>query len=164
MVRLRIHASRDLIVVVSVLVIGIAGSGCMQPKDDDSAENTDVSASTAGQNLDPIAQGRAAYMKYCQSCHGASATGDGPVASLLKVPPADLTQLTTKYGSYPVDKVYNTIDGRQAPGSHGTRQMPVWGNVWTDREGGADAEERITRQINELVEYLRTVQQIPVDK
>ncbi|RMF60092.1 MAG: hypothetical protein D6746_07330 [Bacteroidetes bacterium] len=77
---------------------------------------------------------------------------------MLKVPPPDLTRLAERYGTYPVDLVYKTIDGREMVQGHGTREMPVWGNIWTDQDGGADAETRINRQISELVEYLRTLQ------
>jgi mono/diheme cytochrome c family protein len=39
-------------------------------------------------------EGRDLYMRYCASCHGISATGDGPVAAALEPRPADLTRLT----------------------------------------------------------------------
>ncbi len=38
-----------------------------------------------------IAQGAVLYPAHCASCHGAQGRGDGPAASSLPVPPADLT-------------------------------------------------------------------------
>lgn len=47
------------------------------------------------------ASGQDMFLAYCATCHGKSATGDGPAASALKVAPADLTGLTKKYGDTP---------------------------------------------------------------
>jgi putative copper export protein/mono/diheme cytochrome c family protein len=38
-----------------------------------------------------IADGSAIYARHCVACHGAGGHGDGPLASTLPVPPADLT-------------------------------------------------------------------------
>ncbi len=109
---------------------------------------------------DPIASGKATYEASCMSCHGTEARGDGPVAELLTIPPADLTQLRKKQGGlFPVDEVYRIIDGREEYRAHGTREMPVWGNIWSDAEGQPIAEEKVERRINELVEYLRSIQE-----
>ena len=37
--------------------------------------------------------GKQMFGDYCAPCHGLSGKGDGPAASALKIPPADLTQL-----------------------------------------------------------------------
>ncbi len=140
--------------VIAVMLAAALAVGCGKPGEEAGGPSVVTETAVA----DPIVRGKASFEKYCANCHGAEARGDGPLAELLKVPPADLTRLTVKYGSYPVDLVYQTIDGREAKLGHGTREMPVWGNVWTDQDGGADAETRIARQINEIVEYLRTLQ------
>jgi len=144
--------------LVIVFTMLLAGAGCVQPQVEESKAENSVGVLPASEDADPIIQGRKTYETFCMSCHGESAKGDGRLAGLLKVPPPDLTKLTEKYGTYPIDYVYETIDGRKALGSHGTRQMPVWGNVWTDQEGGTDAEGEVRIQINELVEYLRSLQ------
>jgi hypothetical protein len=36
--------------------------------------------------------------------------------------------------------------------------MPVWGNIWTERDGEPIPEEEVQARINELVEYIRTLQ------
>ena len=42
-----------------------------------------------------LAQGKEEFTRYCASCHGLTAKGDGPMADQLKKAPADLTQLAT---------------------------------------------------------------------
>lgn len=108
---------------------------------------------------DPIARGRASYESFCMSCHGPEAKGNGPVATLLKVPPPDLTQISRKHnGSFPATMIYEQIDGREDIRAHGTREMPVWGNIWSEKDGVPQSEDDTRRQISELVEYLRSIQ------
>lgn len=108
---------------------------------------------------DPIAQGKASFDSYCISCHGVSATGDGPVAAALTIRPTDLTQLRNENnGTFPTDKVYSTIDGREVMYSHGTREMPIWGNIWRENNGKPRPEEDVHDQISQIVEYLRSIQ------
>ncbi|MGH0034018.1 MAG: c-type cytochrome [Myxococcota bacterium] len=72
--------------------------------------------------------GRQYYTRYCGSCHGATGNGKGPVASVLKTPPADLTRLSEKYGlPLPEKPLLAYIDGRTEVDAHGPREMPVWG-------------------------------------
>ncbi len=72
--------------------------------------------------------GKIEYQSRCSSCHGTDAKGDGPIADQLKIPPADLTQLAKKNGGvFPLNAVYEKIDGRQEVKAHGPREMPVWG-------------------------------------
>jgi hypothetical protein len=60
--------------------------------------------------------------------HGPDGKGNGPVAPKLKTKPADLTTVAKRNnGVFPLTAVYQTIDGRKATGSHGGREMPIWG-------------------------------------
>src|ERR1700674_130229 len=73
--------------------------------------------------------GEALYLTYCASCHGRSGRGDGPVADLLRVRPANLTRFTTQNGGvFPTAKLQRVIDGRDV-GSNGNPDMPVWGEA-----------------------------------
>jgi len=73
--------------------------------------------------------GEALYMSYCASCHGASATGDGPMAALLSVPVADLTTLAARnQGMFPLVPVVQLVDGRRTLRGHGG-PMPVFGPI-----------------------------------
>ena len=75
--------------------------------------------------------GKEMYLKYCASCHGNQGKGDGPVSRDLKVKVSDLTLWRSKnQGAYPIDRVMSSIDGSRLVRAHGTRTMPVWGEVF----------------------------------
>ena len=112
--------------------------------------------------------GKNEYLRSCASCHGASGKGDGYVVKALVKRPADLTKLTeANKGVFPFSRVYDAIDGRIAVIAHGTRDMPVWGNVYT-REWNVGlpaglaskeiAESMMRVRILALIEYLSTLQ------
>lgn len=113
-------------------------------------------------SMDPIASGRDAYMNFCASCHGEDGKGNGPVADVMSVQPADLTLIREHNdGTFPVDSIYAYIDGRADVQAHGTREMPVWGNVWSEVDGAPIPQERVDRRIRLLVEYIRSIQEEP---
>ncbi len=103
------------------------------------------------------------YQRFCSSCHGESAHGDGPVAATLAVGVPDLTQLYRRYGNrFPVAELRETIDGRNIVIAHGARTMPVWGyEFWW--EDGADVEAEATARatIEKLLDYIRSLQDAP---
>ncbi len=79
----------------------------------------------------------ALYRRYCASCHGLTGKGDGPVAELFKVRPADLTRLAERYGNeHLVDTVQQAIDGRRPVQAHGEKDMPVWGEFFAEEFKG----------------------------
>jgi mono/diheme cytochrome c family protein len=41
--------------------------------------------------------GKEMFLQYCTPCHGPNGKGNGPAASAMRVPPADLTRLAAKY-------------------------------------------------------------------
>jgi len=111
--------------------------------------------------------GKHEYLRSCAACHGTSGKGDGPVAKSLTKPPADLTKLTEgNRGVFPVSRVYDVIDGRVQVAIHGTREMPVWGEVYTrdvrSRAPRAMPEEMIDAMVRVrilgLIEYISTLQ------
>jgi mono/diheme cytochrome c family protein len=67
------------------------------------------------------------YARFCASCHGDGARGDGPVAPTLAALVPDLTRISERYGEFPADRLRQIIDGRSLVPAHGTRYMPVWG-------------------------------------
>ncbi|NND70280.1 MAG: cytochrome C [Rhodothermales bacterium] len=108
---------------------------------------------------DPVDNGEISYALYCTSCHGEQGYGDGPVASALTVKPTDLTKLTQKYdGIFPAEEIYAYVDGRRDVAAHGTRDMPVWGQVWQE-EGSKQSDEEVDTRLRELVEYIRSLQE-----
>jgi mono/diheme cytochrome c family protein len=104
--------------------------------------------------------GRADFLRFCSSCHGASARGDGPVAASLKTRPADLTRIAARRsGRFPASEVTEVIDGRRVLDAHGSREMPVWGLILARPiHEEASGEEVLSGRLLVLVEYLRSIQ------
>ncbi|HYM34128.1 MAG TPA: c-type cytochrome [Steroidobacteraceae bacterium] len=105
--------------------------------------------------------GKELYRKFCASCHGQSARGDGPIAASLKKTPADLTLIWSRYGQFPEKRIEEIVDGRVAVDAHGPSAMPVWGEEFTRSQAGdADAEKDAQTVIRKIVEYIRTLQRM----
>ena len=104
--------------------------------------------------------GKEMYLRYCSSCHGRKATGDGPVSRDLKIKVPDLTILGREnHGVYPLDEVMATIDGRRSVRAHGGREMPVWGeNFRAEAEGKKYVELTTLLKAKIIAEYLATLQ------
>ena len=102
--------------------------------------------------------GAVIFSRYCTSCHGKEAKGDGPLARSLRVAPADLTGLARRnHGKFDAQKVARIIDGRDSVASHGDSDMPVWGDAFK-RSSEGYSEAKVKQRIQSLVEYLRSVQ------
>ena len=104
--------------------------------------------------------GEEIFGRFCASCHGDMAHGDGPVARSLGVMVPDLTKITQRYGNFPTNVIRDTIDGRGARiDAHGSRTMPVWGyEFWVEEGGDVTAQQEMRKTIAKLVEYLRSIQ------
>ncbi|NEU96158.1 cytochrome c [Bradyrhizobium sp. UFLA 03-164] len=119
--------------------------------------------------------GKAEFQASCASCHGADGKGKGPVSEQLKVPPADLTALAKhNNGVFPINAVYETIDGRKAISAHGTHEMPIWGERFNPVKSlphtvdptydaldlSRDLREVVVRtRILTVIDYLNRIQQ-----
>ena len=98
------------------------------------------------------AAGHREFRHSCAVCHGLGGKGEGVMATLnlLTVKPTDLTQLSKKNkGAFPFWQVYRIIDGREEVKGHGTRDMPIWGDVFLQQEGGKVVDE--TRAIGRIL-------------
>lgn len=109
------------------------------------------------------AKGKVTYRIYCSNCHGAEAKGDGKLAKLLTVEPADLTDLIEKkdQGEFPADRVRASIDGRAEVAGHGFRDMPVWGDAFQPMDPEMSDPDKVKAaqgKVAELVAYLKTIQ------
>ena len=103
-----------------------------------------------------IARGRIVYTRYCVSCHGKDARGDGPLAKELRVPVPDLTTLAARSGgAYPHDRVVRIISKGDEVRGHGTADMPAWGPAF-NRTNGIEAS--VDEAIRNLARYLGSVQ------
>jgi mono/diheme cytochrome c family protein len=106
--------------------------------------------------------GKARFERYCSSCHGTDAKGDGPIANLLTTKPVDLTQLAkNNAGKFPGTKVMREIDGRDTVRAHGTSDMPVWGENFkaAGTRSSHTAESATRGAAQEIVQYIQTIQE-----
>jgi len=119
-----------------------------------------AATSATAQAIDEYS-GQETYMRYCAACHGTTGAGDGPVASGLPITVPDLTRLQARKGDqFPEEVLRKIIDGREVVIVHGTRYMPVWGyEFWVEEGADEAAQERVTIIVDNLVEYLRSIQQ-----
>ena len=103
------------------------------------------------------ASGVEMFKSYCAACHGGDARGNGPAASALKVPPADLTKLAAKNGGkYPALKVSAVLRGQEALAAHGSQEMPIWGDLFRGMSGGHESE--VQQRVVNLTRYIETLQ------
>jgi mono/diheme cytochrome c family protein len=110
-----------------------------------------------GSSTTDAPSGAALYTDRCASCHGATATGDGPTSRALKHVPPDLTNLSLKNnGVFPSARVHRIIEGRDVD-SHGDREMPVWGDVFK-AQGDRLAREATQKRIDAIVVFLESIQ------
>lgn len=104
------------------------------------------------------ASGKQMYASYCAACHGTDAKGNGPAASALKTPPADLATLSKNNGGqFPGLKVSTAIRGDANVVAHGTKEMPVWGSLFRDMSQGHEGE--VQQRINNLTKYIESLQE-----
>ena len=105
-----------------------------------------------------VLQGGDDFRFHCVACHGHDGRGDGTMAEILAVPPADLTGIALRNGgSFPFWRVYTIISGEMAMAGHQTFQMPgYWRRFERDenKPGYLPAHLRILL----LTHYLASIQ------
>ena len=103
-------------------------------------------------------QGKDLFKAYCASCHGLDAKGKGPMSAALKTPPADLTRISIRNrDAFPMLRVQKIISGEEQPSGHGSREMPVWGPIFSHVTQDVDLG-RV--RIDNLARYLRDIQEM----
>ncbi len=105
--------------------------------------------------------GKAYYRQYCATCHGASGKGDGPLSAALKSKTPDLTQLAKQNGGkFPYMDVLDTIDGAKPVASHGSKEMPAWGETFQSDVGVDPMTQASVRgRLMLLTDYIRSIQE-----
>ncbi|HYM07723.1 MAG TPA: c-type cytochrome [Terriglobales bacterium] len=105
-----------------------------------------------------VPSGKVMFKQYCASCHGIDAKGQGPLATMLKVPPANLTTLAKRHeGKFPYDYVADVL--RFGPGPtvlHGSSDMPTWGPIFEYLD--KNDEDAVKQRIKNLCNYLASLQ------
>jgi mono/diheme cytochrome c family protein len=113
------------------------------------------SAPPKNSRMAQAAKGKVHFQQYCVSCHGED--GTGIYIDSLNTQPANLTKLgSAKSDAFPILYVANVIDGRKMAKNHGTRTMPVWGEVFSEKEYLDESE--IKGKLAEIIAYLMTIQ------
>jgi mono/diheme cytochrome c family protein len=111
---------------------------------------------TAAHAAEPT--GLALFATHCASCHGDNGEGDGPVAAVMTITVPNLRTLSMRNGgAFPADAVIAYIDGREQRAAHGSRRMPIWGDVLQD-ENAADGGNSARPRIAALVEFIERLQ------
>ena len=106
-----------------------------------------------------VPSGKVMYKDYCAACHGLDAKGNGPVAHMLKLLPADLTTLANRHGGkFPYEYVSGVLRfGTGATILHGSKDMPTWGPIFESLDKN---NERVVQQrIKNLCDYLASLQE-----
>lgn len=109
------------------------------------------------QRIDSI-QGPVLYQAYCAVCHGKDAKGNGPMAKNLRTAPSDLTRYAARRGGNVFRaEMRRIIKGENdAQSMHGTREMPVWGPIFSE-VGPGDRDMGEVR-IDNLIRYIESLQ------
>ena len=141
-------AVAGIIALFSGAFSGIIRAQSKQADKQSSADSVKLIDSIQGPNL---------YRAYCAVCHGPNAKGDGPMMMFLKTAPSDLTRISARNGGmFPLAKVRRVISGEESlPGGHGTRQMPIWGPIFSQVAWDQDLG-RV--RIDNLARYLESLQ------
>jgi mono/diheme cytochrome c family protein len=101
-------------------------------------------------------QGPALYKAYCAVCHGSDGKSGGSMAQSVKVRPPDLTRISARNGgNFPLARIERIISGEELlPAGHGTREMPVWGPIFSqiawDQDLGRVRIDNLARYIKEM--------------
>jgi mono/diheme cytochrome c family protein len=132
---------------VAVAIVGLAlsvGTAAAQPK----IEKVPIKPVSA-------ADAKQMFTSYCAVCHGADAKGHGPAAASLTKAPADLTRISARNGgNFPSVKVKRYIEGLDEIPAHGSRDMPMWGDLF--RSLGRDSADI---RVQAMADYLKSLQQ-----
>lgn len=113
-----------------------------------------------------IDRGKIEFVNNCAACHGVDGKGNGSLGNLLQRSPPDLTLLAkNNQGVLPINRLYGVMAGEGVP-SHGSRDMPIWGQEYLVEEsqrlrearGAYDAPAVVRARILTLLEYIARIQ------
>lgn len=143
-------SGRKLTWVLAVLLIGVwAGAEDQTPAP--VVKHVPIKAAS------PVS-GHDMYTAYCAVCHGKDGRGAGPAAAALKIPPPDLTVLSKNNGGkFPSSQVTGVLNGTAVLPAHGSKDMPVWGQLFWTLSHGSKGEVQL--RVQNLTEYIKSLQE-----
>jgi mono/diheme cytochrome c family protein len=95
------------------------------------------------------------FTAYCAVCHGKDGKGNGPAAKALNKAPADLTRISARNnGVFPEVRVRRFIEGLDEVAAHGTRDMPIWGDLFRSLK-----DDVAPIRVEGLAQYVKAMQQ-----
>lgn len=105
-------------------------------------------------------EGKALYNELCAVCHGANGQGDGPAAAALTTMPTNLTRLAMQEGGkFPFEAVRRYIQGADEVTAHGSREMPIWGQIFRSMGSVDTARSQAELRTHNLVKYIESIQE-----
>ena len=124
------------------------------------AEMSITAASARTLAMIEVPSGQELFREHCAQCHGSDGTGNGPMAKVLTVAPADLTAISKRAdGKFPAARVVEIIRYGGNVTGHGSQAMPIWGEVFSQEGGGGKGGGAYSREaVVELNRYLETIQ------
>ena len=113
-------------------------------------------------------RGEKDFITHCAACHGLNGEGNGDYAPLLTKVPIDLTRIAHENGGvFEREKIKKIVDGREMPRAHGSAQMPIWGNWFSEQalmsnvlqNDRSEIEKMVDARLNNLMTYLESIQE-----
>lgn len=96
------------------------------------------------------------FHSYCAACHGMDGRGHGPASAALKSLVPDLTTIAHRNrGIFPRERIRARVAGDDQPAIHGTREMPLWGPIFSQVENDMDYG-RV--RLDNMLLYLESIQ------
>ena len=115
-----------------------------------------------------IPAGKEVFHQNCSICHGMDAKGYRSTGSGLmydpnspdasrRVPPADLTVLSEhNAGTFPADRVRDSVSSKGSIPAHGTPDMPAWGHAFDSLKSNPKLLEQ---RLRDLTGYIESIQE-----
>jgi mono/diheme cytochrome c family protein len=136
--------------LITILVLLLAGTLLAQTAAKPTIQKVAAKYSTPS-------SGQTMFNDYCASCHGSDGKGNGPAAAAMKSVVPDLTVLAKKNGGeFPGFHIGQTIIGEKMMSAHGSKDMPVWGPVFSRLSQQSRAETQL--RVYNLTNYVESLQ------
>jgi mono/diheme cytochrome c family protein len=139
-----------MVLQAAVLLAGLFAAASTVP--DDKAKSQQHDPGRIIQSLNGVD----IYRAHCANCHGMSGKGDGPVAPALNTQLPDLSTIARRSGGvFPAARVRKIISGDEVILGHGSREMPIWGQIFHQIHQDRDYGEV---RLQNIIDYVKSIQ------